>query len=455
MDGGGPQLVRRQPEQSVLHRAVREGWPAVLATAEGRGGFPKRVHEEVRRYLACGDVRRGLTLVKCESCNDTSVIAFSCKSRGWCPSCAARRAHQACAHLDDVLPRVGFRQWTLTLPSQLRWVVVKEAKLLRAVERCLTKAIFRFQRRRAKQLGVVGKPKSGAVCFTQLFNGHLALQPHSHLLVAEGVWSGGAFVPLPPPDQAELEGVLRRLLQRLRRLFAQLEEPSPEDGFDALQLEGAQLRLQLGEEPRAGRGRLVAVGQGFSLHAGTHVHGNDRDGLLRLVRYGARGAIAESRLSRREDGKYEYQTKRGVTLVLTAEQLLKRLLWLIPPKSLHLTNFFGVFSSHSAARPDVLPKAAVPVPVPQAAVARQASLLGLSEPAAIKRPRLDWAALHARTWKVDVWQCRCGGKRKVLAVVTGRRTAEQLLRNLGLLPPRPLPLLLPGAQAPPQLELSL
>jgi hypothetical protein len=42
-----------------------------------------------------------------------------------------------------------------------------------------------------------------------------------------------------------------------------------------------------------------------------------------LARYGARGAIAESRLGRREDGKYTYPTKKGVTLVLTAEQLVK------------------------------------------------------------------------------------------------------------------------------------
>ena len=92
----------------------------MLAEAEERGGLPRRVHEEVRRYLGCGDVRRGLTLVKCDRCGEASVIAFSCKSRGWCPSCAARRAHEASAHLDEVLPKVAFRQWTLALPSTLR-----------------------------------------------------------------------------------------------------------------------------------------------------------------------------------------------------------------------------------------------------------------------------------------------------------------------------------------------
>jgi hypothetical protein len=39
--------------------------------------------------------------------------------------------------------------------------------------------------------------------------------------------------------------------------------------------------------------RLVATGMGFSLHAGTAVHGNDRQGLERLRRYGALGPVAD------------------------------------------------------------------------------------------------------------------------------------------------------------------
>ena len=60
-------------------------------------------------------------------------------------------------------------------------------------------------------------------------------------------------------------------------------------------------RLKLNDERTFGGspGRLVAVGEGFSLHAGTAVGENDRDGLARLCRYSARGPIAESRVSRR------------------------------------------------------------------------------------------------------------------------------------------------------------
>src|SRR5262249_58790545 len=72
-----------------------------------------------------------------------------------------------------------------------------------------------------------------------------------------------------------------------------------------------------------------------------------------------------------------------------------------------------------------------------------------------KRPRLDWATLQKRTFDEDVWVCPCGGTREVLAVVTTRASAEQLLRNLGLVPLQRAP---PSQQTVPrrgQLELQL
>ena len=89
------------------------------------------------------------------------------------------------------------------MPFALRWPVVKQPKLLRALERCLTRAIFRAQRAAAKQLGQRGKPQCGAVSFVQWFSSTLALQPHLPLLVPEGVWSGGAFVELPRRDDGK------------------------------------------------------------------------------------------------------------------------------------------------------------------------------------------------------------------------------------------------------------
>jgi len=446
------ELRRRKPEASLLHRAVREGWPGVAAEAEAHGGLPRRVHEEVRRYLRCGVLRWGFSAAKCQRCEELVLIPFSCKARGFCPSCAARRAHQAAAHLCEVLPEVGYRQWTLALPRALNFAVVKEVKLLRRVERELVRAIFRWQRRRARELGREGKLLAGAVSFVQLFNGQLALQPHLHLLVPEGLFGQGVFAALPPPAKEEVESVLSRMLRRLRPAFEAFEAPVSDDGLEALQQQGAQLRLSIDERPVGERkGRRLAVGMGFSLHADTQVHAHDRAGVARLARYGARGPIAESRLSRRDDGQYAYQTKKGVALVLTAQQLVRRLCWLIVPPRLHLTNFHGLFASHASARAAVLPAAVGQKEGTAAEKSRPAPVPARFEVKA-KTPRLDWATLYARTWGIDVWTCRCGGKRKVLSVVSSQRAAEEMLQRLGLLESRPPP---PPAQPPPQLVLAV
>lgn len=107
---------------------------------------------------------------------------------------------------------MAFRQWTLSVPFALRFLLVKEPRLLRKVERRLVEAIFRWQRRRAKELGATGKSVGGAVSFVQLFGSALQLQPHVHLLCAEGVWSDGVFMALPPPAPEEVERVLERAL---------------------------------------------------------------------------------------------------------------------------------------------------------------------------------------------------------------------------------------------------
>ena len=130
---------RRRPEQSVLHQAVREGWPKVAEAIR----LPPRVHEEVRRYLRCGLLRHGFTVAKCDDCGESQLIAFSCKNRSWCPPHAERggRTRQRCIWT-RCCRGCPFRQWTLSVPFALRFLLMKEPKLLRKVERRLVEAVF-------------------------------------------------------------------------------------------------------------------------------------------------------------------------------------------------------------------------------------------------------------------------------------------------------------------------
>jgi hypothetical protein len=426
----------------VLHEVVRRGWPELLAHLT----LPARVHTEVRRYLGCGQLARGFVHVQCSECLESRLVAFSCKGRGWCPSCAAKRALETSTHLGEVLPRVGYRQWTLTLPRGLRWVVVKQPTLVRAVERGLVRAVWRWQRARAKQLGYRGALKGGAVGFLQLFGGALQLTPHLHVLLPEGLWSEeGEWVVLPPPEDEEVEAVLQRLLRRVRALLAEVEERWPEEDLDVLRAEVAQQRLALDEEAPKKKARRLAVAMGFSLHADTAVHAFDRVGLRKLCGYGARGPVSEERLTRLADGRYRWQPKRGPALTLTAEALVKRLVVLVPPRGLHLTCFHGVFAPNASLRASVMLPAPSPSPAPGATP-------GATPGAKPKRARLDWATALQRTFGIDVWTCQCGGRRTVRAIVTNRATAEAMLRSMGLAgAPTPQP----ACQSPPQLSLSM
>ena len=78
----------------------------------------------------------------------------------------------------------------------------------------------------------------------QLFNGHLALQPHLHLLVPQGVMAGGQWVELPPPTQADVEAVLARMLRQLLPTLESMEVDWPEDGLEALQAQGGSAAFE-------------------------------------------------------------------------------------------------------------------------------------------------------------------------------------------------------------------
>lgn len=72
-----------------------------------------------------------------------------------------------------------------------------------------------------------------------------------------------------------------------------------------------------------------------------------------------------------------------------------------------------------------------------------------------RRAHLDFATLLKRTFGIDIWTCACGGKRRVLAIITTRRLAAQRLAELGLAQAHPQNPPKPMAQAPPQLALGV
>lgn len=78
---------------------------------------------------------------------------------------------------DQLLPPAGYRQWVLSVPWTLRYMMARQPKLLSMVLSIFVKAIFINQRRRAKALGIIGA-KTGSVTFVQRFGAALNLNVH-------------------------------------------------------------------------------------------------------------------------------------------------------------------------------------------------------------------------------------------------------------------------------------
>jgi hypothetical protein len=120
----------RHVEASVLHGVIRDHLDDFLCAASDRtggAGLPEFIAREFREFLTCGVLAHGFARVRCERCAFEHLVPFSCKGRGFCPSCGGRRMTERAAHLvDEVVPPVPVRQWVLTLPYRLRYLMAWE-----------------------------------------------------------------------------------------------------------------------------------------------------------------------------------------------------------------------------------------------------------------------------------------------------------------------------------------
>lgn len=130
--------------------------------------MPRFIKDEFDAFLECGILAHGFLRLRCGECGHDKLLAFSCKRRGFCPSCGARRMSQTAAHLvDHVIPHVPVRQWVLSLPIPLRVLLAAQPELVTPVLQVVQRVITRHL------LDAVGleadEGHSGAVTLIQRF----------------------------------------------------------------------------------------------------------------------------------------------------------------------------------------------------------------------------------------------------------------------------------------------
>jgi hypothetical protein len=409
--------TRHRPEESLLYNVIQQELEPFLARAQVRQQpVPRFIEQEFHAFLRCGILAHGFLRLHCDDCGLDRLVPFSCKRRGFCPSCGGHRMAESAAHLvDRVLPKVPIRQWVLTLPYQLRYRCAYDARLTSEALRAFLRALFAELRRRARHDWGVQTRQCGAVTFVQRFGSALNLNLHFHTLALDGVYAadGGPgtaprFLPLPPPDDDAVARVLAGTARRLQRIVAKRaaedEDTLARDEPLLAMLAAASLRARSASGPNAGE-RWRRLGDrvepatcnddpeasprvpqhgGLSLHAAVAVPARDRRRLERLCRYVARPPLANGRLEEHPDGRLALRLKTrwrdGTShILMERSELIDRLVPLIPPPRAHQVRYHGILAPCASRRDRVVPAGAFavagrgPVTAPLASIESSAS----------------------------------------------------------------------------------
>jgi hypothetical protein len=299
---GGLACARHRPKDTRLYRLVEQHYPAFVAHLSEQGkALPPYVEQEFEAYLKCCRLEHGLLRVHCQSCHFERLVAFSCKRRGFCSSCGARRMAETAALLAvEVLPALPLRKWVISLPFALRFLFAARpdalAKALEIIYRLIPMHL-------AHKAGLTDREAAtGAVTLVQRFGSALNLNIHLHMLCLDGVYAprpdGGLhFTRVTRPEREELERLVQQIAERVGRALqrmgllqrdaesAWLDLPPVEDTDAMRQLIGSSVTYRIAVGPQGGRKALVlrkitalagedprnervAKAHGLSLHAG-------------------------------------------------------------------------------------------------------------------------------------------------------------------------------------------
>jgi len=93
--------------------------------------------------------------------------------------------------VDYVFPDLPVRQWVLTLPSRVRYLLAWDHALCRGVVAVFVRAVLGWYRRQARMCGV-SNGRGGAVVIVQRFGSALNLNVHLHAMAIDGVFASDA-----------------------------------------------------------------------------------------------------------------------------------------------------------------------------------------------------------------------------------------------------------------------
>jgi hypothetical protein len=410
----------RRPRESALYRLTEQHLETFKQVYDERfaqryGFWSAEIERTLLGFLDCGVPESGFARVRCDACRREFLVALSCKMRGFCPSCHAKRSVVWAEWLvEQILAPVAHHQWVFTVPKRLRLFFLYDRSLLGELSRCAWRTVRDLYRAGLEDRHAV----PGMVVSIQTYGELANWQPHLHCLVSSGVTDrAGEFLPLDLPPSAVAEELFRRRVLRMLVRRGKLDED-------------------------AAAGMLSWTHSGFSIHNAIRVEPEDPAGLERLGRYLVHPPIVQERLDYHGPsapstyrGRRPHPLRGEDSLACDPLEMLARLCQHVPPRGFHLTRLYGAYANRTRAARRRLaagPTAHAPGP---------GSDRTAWTPAQRERRR-QWARLIAKVFEVDPLRCTCGQTMRVVSFILDPAVIRKILRHLARQPE-------PRAHAPP------
>jgi len=122
-----PSYERHQPEHTLLYQLVEQHYRIFTASLEDQGqSLPQYIQQQFDDFLKYSR----LELISCGCAVKVVTMSvsspISCKRRGFCPGCDARRmAESATLSVDAIFPEAPIRHWVLRFPFQLHFLLAR------------------------------------------------------------------------------------------------------------------------------------------------------------------------------------------------------------------------------------------------------------------------------------------------------------------------------------------
>jgi hypothetical protein len=222
----------RRPERTPLYQVVQDWLTTDLELARQADwdgdAVPPYVEREFYRFLECGILAYGFARVYCDAWGHDFLVAFSCKGRGVCPSCMARRMAETAAHLvDHVFPALPVHQWVISFPKRLRDFLQRDPAVRSAVLRMVLRVIEQALQEPSPGAGPEAKGAApiGAVAFIHHFGASLNEHTPFHIGVIDGVFAGApddspiALFEATAMEASTVAAAQSTIRRRILRLF--------------------------------------------------------------------------------------------------------------------------------------------------------------------------------------------------------------------------------------------